>query len=194
MSDIESNPSPAPSTVAESVLGTLSEVINKEEKTESLLENLSEQIFVDIVKKSLENEDIKNKITIKLNVDVIKIINNIITLSPNTLTDIEKAIVEIVKDGKIDSKDIPNLIVVIQRIYQFIYSIKSLKFDSKKRSEITSTSLKFFLHLLVLERKIKIDEDKEVEFLTQTDNLIDSCISLLSYSKSLRIKGCIKFH
>ena len=151
-----------------------------------------EQTFADLVKKSLENEEMKKKITIPLTPEVTSVINNIISLTPNTLTDIEKATIEIIKDGKIDSKDIPNLIVVIQRIYQFVYSLKNVKFDAKKRADITSTSLKYILHLLVLERKIKIDEDKQADFFIQTDALIDSCISLLSFPKSLKTKGCFK--
>lgn len=159
---------------------------------EIAVSDIIEQSFVDLVKKSLENEEMKKKVKIQLTPEVISVINNIISLTPNTLTDIEKATIEIIKDGKIDSKDIPNLIVVIQRIYQFIYSLKSMKFDSKKCADITSTSLKFLLHILVLERKIKIDEDKQAVFLIQTEILIDSCIGLLSFSKSLKTKGCLK--
>ena len=159
---------------------------------EIIVSNIVEETFVNLVKKSLENEEMKKKISIPLTPELISIINNIISLSPNTLTDIEKATTEIIKDGKIDSKDIPNLIVVIQRIYQFIYSLKNVKLDAKKRADITSSSLKYLLHLLVLERKIKIDEDKQAEFLTQTDALIDSCIGLLSFSKSIKTKGCFK--
>lgn len=152
------------------------------------------QTFVDIVKKSLENEEIKKKISITLAPEVTSVINNIISLTPNKLTDIEKATTEIMKDGKIDSKDIPNLIVVVQRIYQFIYSLKNTKFDAKKRAEITGELLKYLIHILVLERKIKIDEDPEkvLEFYKQVNSLIDSCISLLSYSKTLKTKGCLK--
>jgi hypothetical protein len=152
------------------------------------------QTFVDIVKKSLENEEIKKKISITLAPEVTSVINNIISLTPNKLTDIEKATTEIMKDGKIDSKDIPNLIVVVQRIYQFIYSLKNTKFDAKKRAEITGELLKYLIHILVLERKIKIDGDPEkvLEFYKQVNSLIDSCISLLSYSKTLKTKGCLK--
>ena len=89
-------------------------------------------------------------------------------------------------------KDIPNIIVVIQRIYQIIYSLKHVKFDAKKRADITSTSLKYILHILVLERKIKIDQDKQTEFVIQMHYLIDSCVGLLSYSKSLKTKSCFK--
>lgn len=158
----------------------------------NIIVDVIEQTFIDLVKKSLENEDIKNKINIKLSPEVISVINNIISLTPNTLTDIEAAAIIIIKDGKINSQDIPNLIVIIQRIYQFIYSLKSVKFNAKKRCEITSTSLKFFIHLLVLERKINIDEEKQSDFLKETDILIDSCISLLSFSKMIKINGCFK--
>lgn len=160
----------------------------------NVIVNIVEETFIDLVKKSLENEDMKKKITITLTPEIISIINNIISLTPNTLTDIEKATIEIIKDGKIDSKDIPNLIVVVQKIYQFIYSLKSMKLDAKKRAHITAELLKYLIHLLVLERKIKIDEDSEkiLEFYTQINALIDSCIGLLSYSKSLKTKGCLK--
>lgn len=176
-------PTPSPSPVPEA---------NPLEITTNIVSNIIEQTFVDLVKKSLENEEIKKKIAIPLTPEVTNVINNIISLTPNTLTDIEKATIQIIKDGKIDSKDIPNLIVVIQRLYQFIYSLKNVKFDAKKRADITSTSLKYLLHLLVLERKIKIDEEKQEEFFTQTDALIDSCIGLLSFPKSLKTKGCFK--
>lgn len=158
----------------------------------NIIFNIVEETFIDLVKKSLENEDIKNKFSIKLTSEITSIINNIISITPNTLTDIEKAVVEIIKDGKIDSKDIPNIIVVIQRIYQFIYSLKSIKLDAKKRADITGELMKYLIHILVLERKIKIEQDKQSEFLTQTNVLIDSCVDLLSYSKSLKTKGCIK--
>jgi hypothetical protein len=157
-----------------------------------IVTEIIEQTLVDLVKKSLENEDIKKQISISLTPEVTSIINNIISLSPNTLTDIEKAAVEIIKDGKIDSKDVPNLVVIIQTIYQFIYSVKTAKFDTKKRADVTATTLKYILHFLVLEKRIKIEEDKQGEFFTQTDLLIDSCIGLLSYSKTLQTKGCLK--
>jgi hypothetical protein len=159
--------------------------------TEPVEQNHVETI-IDLLKKSFENEDIKNKISISLTPEIISIINNIISLTPNTLTDIEKVIIEIIKDGKINSKDVPNIIIVIQKIYQFIYSLKNVKFDTKKRANVTSELLKYLIHLLVLERKIKIDTDKQADFLTLTDALIDSCISLLSYSKTLKTKVCFR--
>jgi hypothetical protein len=148
--------------------------------------------FVEIIKSTLLNEETKNKISIKLTPEIINIINKIISLTPDTFNDIEKAAVQIIKDGKIDSNDIPQFIVVVQRIYQVVYSFKDTKIDAKKRSEFTATILKFVIHLLVQERKIKIDNDKQEEFLKNCDILIDSCIGLLSFPKSLKTKGCLK--
>lgn len=171
------------------------EPVQEEEKEEEAKQSepiTLEKTFVDLVKKSLVDEEIKKKITIQLTPEVTSVINNIISLTPNTLTDIEKATIEIIKDGKIDSKDIPNLIIVVQRIYQFIYSLKNMRFDAKKRADVTCELLKFLIHLLVVGEKIKLDADKQAEFFILTDALIDSCISLLSYSKTLKTKVCFK--
>lgn len=154
--------------------------------------NPVQETFVHLVTKSLENEEMIKKISIPVTPEITSIINNIISLTPNTLTDIERVMIEIIKDGKVDSKDIPNLILVIQILYQFIYSLKDIKLDSKKRAEVSSSLLKYLIHLLVLERKIKVNEDKQALFLTQIDALIDSCISLVTLSKNLKTKGCLK--
>jgi len=70
-----------------------------------------------------------------------------------------------------------------------------MKLDAKKRAHITGEFLKYLIHLLVLERKIKIDGDpaKILEFYTQVNALIDSCVELLSYSKSIKVKKCFNF-
>lgn len=185
-------PTPPPITDNTLVSTNDASFIYDTEPAAPVVSNIVEQTLVDLIKKSLENEDMKKQTNITLTTQDISVINNIISLSPNILTDIEKSAIEIIKDGKIDSKDIHNLVVIIQNLYQFIYSLKSVKFDNKKRAEITATTLKYTLHFLVLERKIKIDEDKQSDFFTQTDLLIDSCISLLTYSKSLKTKRCVK--
>lgn len=153
--------------------------------------DIIQKSFIDILKNAILNDEIKQKISIKLTTDMINVINKIISLTPNILSDIEKSAIEIIKDGKIDSKDIPQFINIVQKIYQVIYSLKDIKLDAKKRYELTTTTLKFMIHLLVIERKIKIDIDKQEEFLKNCDTLIDSCIGLLSFSKSLKTKGCL---
>jgi len=154
-----------------------------------------EQTFLNIIEQSLTSVIIRDKLMktqVNLTPELIEIIKKILSASPDCFNDIEKAVNEIIKDGKIDSKDIPQFIIVVQKIYKIIYSLKDAKFDAKKRSEFTASVLKFIVHLLVLERKIKIDEDKEAQFLTDCDALIDACIGLLSFPKSIKTKGCMK--
>jgi len=154
-----------------------------------------EKTFIDIVQTSLTSQTIRDKLMktqVNLTPELIEIIKKILSVTPDCFNDIEKAVNEIVKDGKIDSKDIPQFSVVVQRIYKIIYSLKDAKFDSKKRSEFTTSVLKFIIHLLVLEGKIKIEEDKQAQFLTECDALIDACIGLLSFTKSIKTKGCFK--
>ena len=67
----------------------------------------------------LISEEMKSKINIKLNNNETDIINNILKYSPIFLNDIEKAIIEIINDNKIDTNDIPNLIIIIHDMILF---------------------------------------------------------------------------
>ena len=154
-----------------------------------------ENTFVSIVEKSLTSLIIRDKLIktqINLTPELIEIVKKVLSASPDCFNDIEKAVNEIIKDGKIDSKDIPQFIIVVQKLYQIIYGLKDIKLDAKKRSEFTATVLKYIVHLLIVERKIQIEEEKEMQFLTDCDALIDACIGLLSFPKSIKTKGCLK--
>ena len=154
-----------------------------------------ENTFVSIVEKSLTSLIIRDKLIktqINLTPELIEIVKKILSASPDCFNDIEKAVNEIIKDGKIDSKDIPQFIIVVQNLYQIIYGLKDIKLDAKKRSEFSATVLKYIVHLLVVERKIQVEEEKETQFLTDCDALIDACIGLLSFPKSIKTKGCLK--
>lgn len=161
----------------------------------NVVETLVEKTLVQIVEQSLTSSEFRNELRnsqINLDDQLINIIKTILSAAPDMFNNIEKSTNEIIKDGKIDSKDIPQLIIIVQQIYQIIYSLKNTKFDAKKRSEITGSVLKYFIHLLVLLEKIKIENDKKDQFLKDCDTLIDACIGLLSFPKAIKTKGCIK--
>ena len=106
------------------------------------------------------------------------------------LNDIEKAMFEIMKDGKIDSNDIPYLITIIQKLYEFMFSLKIEKLSTEKRSAICAEIIKFIVHVLIKERRIKVDPSKQDAFLSQFNALMDSCVSLLSLQSTLLSSGC----
>jgi len=152
------------------------------------------EIFLYIVKKNIEEKkDTKKyykKIGIHLSKQVVEIINKIIDKTPSLLSEIEKAIIEVIKDNKIDTNDIPEFIIIIQILYGILYNLKDIVIDDNKRTEICATILKFIIHTLVEERKISIEDNKKVDFLNQFDKLIDSCVSLLKFQAILKPKLC----
>jgi hypothetical protein len=147
------------------------------------------EMFLLILKQE-ENNIYCKKIGITISKDVNKIINKIIELNPQLLNDIEKSIKNVLKDGKIDSNDIPEFILIIQILYERLYNNKSLKITNKNIIETCATIVKFVIRTLIEERKIEIDIEKKALFIEQLDKLIDSCMCLLNFDNVLMPKGC----
>ncbi len=175
-------------TVKEDVTKTVETV--KEEVTKEV-ENISKtlsELFLDIIKTGNLNKDIK----IVLSKEATDILVKIIGIKPTFIDDVEKSLLEVVKDGKIDSNDLPHLILLIQKLYEMVYAFKEIKLDGNKRALISAEILKLLSHFLIVERRIEIANDIQSQFLDQLDKLIDSCVGLLSFSKSIKVKGCFK--
>jgi len=171
---------------ANSILTEIKEQIKEEikEKTDEIITIKVPKNLVDLVK-----EEIKQK-TYILNKEYIDILNSLVNTSPLLLNDIEKAMFEITKDGKIDSNDIPYLITIIQKLYEFMFSLKIGKISTEKRAAICAEIIKFIVLVLIKERRIKVEPIKQDEFLIKFNALMDSCISLLSLQSVLLSKGC----
>jgi len=172
--------------------------INVEAEIEEVLPDFTDktlaEVFMYIVKKHIEEKkDTKKyytKIGIYLSKEVVEIINKIIDKSPTLLSEIEIAVSAVIKDNKIDTNDIPEFIIIVKKLYEGLHNLKDIVIEVNKRSETCATILKFIIHTLVEERKIIIEEDKKIEFLSQFDRLIDSCISLLNFKDILKPKEC----
>jgi len=181
--------------------------VKSEEVVEVKSEEVVEEIFVGVelndVKKSLNDlflniinsYDEKNnyftKIGVQLSEQTIDIIKKIIENNKTLLDEIEKGLLEVLKDNKIDASDIPQFILIVQILYERISNTKDLLLNPSKSSEICLIILKFIIHTLVEERKIIIQEEKKIEFLSQLDKLIESCISLLNFPNLFKThKNC----
>ena len=175
-----------------------------EEKVEEVEEKIAEkveEVILDFTNKTIpemfllilkqqENNIYCKKIGITITKDVNEIITKIIELNPQLLIDIEKSIQNVLKDGKIDSNDIPEFILIIQILYERLYNNKSLKITNKNIIETCATIVKFVIRTLIEERKIEIDIEKKPLFIEQLDKLIDSCMCLLNFDNVLMPKGC----
>lgn len=164
---------------------------NMREKEVIKIETLL-MILKNLLISNTEDNNILNKFTIKLNANEKEILLKILAYSPNVLNNIEETMKRIVIDSKIDSKDVPDIILCIKELYQLIYTFKTYKMDTKKRCELCATFVKLIIYILVEERIIKIDEDKKSEFLSTTNVLVDSAINLIGLSKMIKPTRCIK--
>jgi hypothetical protein len=172
---------------------TPDQIVNeiKEEIEQEIKEKIDEVITVKVPMNlvDLVKEEIKQKAHI-LNKEYIDILNSLVGKSPKLLNDIEHAMIEITKDGKIDSNDIPFLITIIQKLYEFMFSLKIGKMPTEKRAAICAEIIKFVVVVLIKERRIKVDVNKQDVFIAQINALMDSCVSLLSLQSNLLSKGC----
>jgi hypothetical protein len=128
-----------------------------------------------------------------LKIVISKSASNMITAvassSPAVLDDIKKSLLEVIKDNKIDSSDIPHLISIIQSLYEIVCNLKEFHLDSQSRASICAEVLKFISHYLILDDQLSVDKLDQMMFLNQIDTLIDSCASLLSFSSAIKIEG-----
>ena len=147
--------------------------------------------FADLLMKIVKS-DLKNYSGITLNSEKIAIVLKILESSPSYFSDVEKLFVEIIKDNKIDARDVPKFIVLTQKLYELIYNFKDKKLDSKKRCEVCASILKFVIYVLVEEKKIAVDDAHKTEFLSETDKLIDSFIALVRLPKKLKTNNCLQ--
>lgn len=128
-----------------------------------------------------------------LKIVISKSASNMITAiassSPAVLDDIKKSLLEVIKDNKIDSSDIPHLISIIQSLYEIVCNLKEFHLDSQSRASICAEVLKFISHYLILDDQLSVDKLDQMTFLNQIDTLIDSCASLLSLPSAIKIEG-----
>jgi hypothetical protein len=132
-----------------------------------------------------------------LKIVISKSASNMITAiassSPAVLDDIKKSLLEVIKDNKIDSSDIPHLISIIQNLYEIVCNLKEFHLDSQSRASICAEVLKFISHFLILDDHLCVDKLDQMMFLNQIDTLIDSCASLLSFSSAIKVDGSCLF-
>ena len=141
----------------------------------------------------LSSDNKINTVNFELSNEVTDILYKLIYYSPDFFNEIDKIINEVIKDNKIDSNDIPNLILLIKKLYDLIYRLKDVKLDLVKRAEICGDILKFTVRFLIEERKINISNENKQSILELMDKLIDSCVGLIQISTNIRNGTCFSY-
>ena len=172
-------------------------IVNSEIEIETstisnIIETIKEPKSVVLLLLNVLSSEIRiTKINFVLTDDITEVLYKLIYFSPEFLNEIDKLANEIIKDNKIDSNDIPNLILLIKKLYELIYKLKDIKFDDAKKVEICSSILKFLIRFLIEERKVNIKSENKEIILELIDTLIDSCISLIHFSGNIKKNGCL---
>jgi hypothetical protein len=134
-----------------------------------------------------------SKYNLKIDESVKQVLLAVMTAHPNFFSEVELILVNITKDNKIDSADIPNIIVLIQKLYILMVDLKSIKLTTAACSETCGSIIKIIIHVLVEEGVVKITTDNKEVFLANVDKLVNACVDLLKFTKQLKPKNCLHF-
>ena len=160
----------------------------KEIVTKNMMQLLHLTI-IDLLKNAIQNTD--NTISIQLDDKTKNIIMKLVETNPSIFSDIVCNIFNIIQDNKIDTKDIPNLMALLHKIYEMIYKSKQIKLNKSELAISCGIIIKFIIHMLVDEGHIKITEERKSDFFAEMDNLIDMSVSLIQLSKSFKPSSCL---
>lgn len=149
--------------------------------TESNQTLSNDELLASLLKIILNNNSTP---VVEIDEDTQKIILKLLEVSPNIFSSITLCLQKIIKDGKIDSKDVPVLILLVQELYQMIYSVKDLKMTKTEIAEFCGKLLKFCVNQLIEEKIIDITKG-------ELDQLVDSCVLLLTLLKQLKTPSCL---
>jgi hypothetical protein len=160
-----------------------------QEKIQEKVEEIKEKVEENMLKiKSLLNllilitvrTDLHDRYDIKSNLELIEIITIIIKKNPTQIAKIEECFINIMKDGKIDSSDIPYIMELLSTMYKAITDINLTNIKTSV-SEISGQVIKLIFNIMITEKFINLDNG--LDMMTSFNTLVDSSVMLISLSK-----------
>jgi hypothetical protein len=145
-------------------------------------------IFSELIKLTLSTSTFQDKYAIKLNPELILILNKIIHSNPEYFNKLEISFNQIIADQKIDFNDLPIIITLLSDLYKILYDHKINEIVKGLSVEKCVTILKFCINI-ILKENIN-NEDTQISITNIIDNLIDVSSQLIIMRKSLKGKSC----
>jgi len=134
-----------------------------------------------------------SKYNIPIDEPVKQVLLALIKEYPTYFSDVELILINITQDNKINTADIPNIIILLQKLYILMVDLKSIKVNMVNSSETCGAIIKIIIHVLVEDNIVPITADKKEVFLANVDKLVDSCVDLLKFTTQLKPKSCLSF-
>jgi hypothetical protein len=145
-------------------------------------------IFSELIKLTLSTSSFQDKYIIKLDPELISILNKIIHSNPEYFNNLEISFNQIIADQKIDFNDIPIIIILLSDLYKILYDHKINEIVKGLSVEKCVIILKFVINLILKEN---INDEEKLNSITNIiNNLIDASSQLIIIRKSLKGKSC----
>ena len=132
-----------------------------------------------------------SKYNLQIDESTKKVLLALMKTNSNFFSEVETILINITQDNKIDAADIPNIIILLQKLYILMVDVKSIKLNTVACSVTCGAIIKIIIHVLVEENIVHITIDKKEVFLANVDKLVDSCVDLLKFTKQLKPKSCL---
>ena len=153
------------------------EVINKTLEIKSLLNLL---IIISV------RQDMQEKYG--LTPELVKILQLIIQKNSSFFFKIEDSFKKILEDNKIDSDDVPELMSLFSAVYELLFSLK-LTASTVDISNICGELIKLTFNIMLAENIIIFESSGREETLKIFNALVDSSISLIKLSKTIKFSN-----
>ena len=154
-------------------------VINENVINENVIVNESKNNLTIILLDSLE----KNLGNISLSPTEINMLKEFLSISPSSVEDINKCILEIIKDGKIDAMDIPSFLTIVKDIY--ILSHKKITIKVSDLIETIGKLIKFIIQVVLVQNNLAT-----TELIQSLNGLIDITIDMIKFNPVIKSKTC----
>ena len=176
-------------TVIEETVGT----VIKEAK--EVIEEMKEEV----INKTLEIKSLLNLLIIisvrqdmqekyGLTPELVKILQLIIQKNSAFFFKIEDSFKKILEDNKIDSDDVPELMSLFSAVYELLFSLK-LTASTIDISNICGELIKLTFNIMLAENIIIFESSGSEETLKIFNALVDSSISLIKLSKTIKFSN-----
>ena len=173
-----------------------------EETAETVIEEAKEvveEIKETVVNKTLEIKSLLNLLIIisvrqdmqekyRLTPELVKILQLIIQTNSVFFFKIEDSFKKILEDNKIDSDDVPELMSLFSTVYELLFSLK-LKTSTVDISNICGELIKLTFNIMLAENIIIFESSGREETLKIFNALVDSSISLIKLSKTIKFSN-----
>tara|TARA_B100000900_G_scaffold413313_1_gene437051 strand:- start:1234 stop:2013 length:780 start_codon:yes stop_codon:yes gene_type:complete len=171
--------------VSEKLVNETHEILKNEVESEknAVLEDMTN--LANLVALLLSQDDRMKKYNLPISHEAKLVLSKLLSID-HYFDDVEEIMNDIVRDNKIDARDVPKIMLLLTELYKMLQQIKDVKFDEKLCGEI----LKTLFNIALKEQLIPIAE-QDIELLKCLYDIVDTSITLMQTDTSGEKKGII---